>query len=688
MQMLFDGIRGGPGRARASACCRASIRRLPDGREAPADAVEPARRLRRLDDPMFDGLGGRSRGCTSSTRYTPCPTIPPTSSATCDYGGDGQRRGRAAATCSRRSSTRRSRARAGSRCSPTSSTLVRGRRRDRTSIPSIDLRAGRVRAAATRATTTARPCTATIRSRSRAAFADAGRPVDPRRRSRRGPHRRRRRTAPSSPRSPPPVAAVAGADRWRRAHRRRRRGARRRRRRPRRDGTAAVRGSRARRSRSRHGAAASPSGSTTAAARCAVHGWTRGRGRRPARRAPRGSRSPASSAFVVTDIARDGTLDGPRRRRARAPLLGRRRPSPVIASRRRRRRSTTSWPCARGRSRARRRDHRQGALRGSLHRRSRPWPPLRPQVLADAASPGSSRASTSTAGRVVKGVNFVGLRDAGDPVELAARYDAEGADELVFLDITASSDGRDTMVDVVAPHRRGGVHPVHRRRRHPLGRRRPPDAPRRRRQGVASTPRRSSGPSWCREIADRVRRAVRGRARSTPAAASAVGGWEVFSHGGRTPTGHRRRRRGPREVVRRGAGEILLTSMDRDGTRDGFDLELTRAVVDAVQRPGHRAAAASARSSTWSRASSRAAPTRCSPRRSSTSVSTRSPRRRRCWRPRGHRAAGGRMKLSRALAFSRVVGAVAFGTVACGDDSRCVRSAEAEWRPRTRRGLA
>ena len=88
-----------------------------------------------------------------------------------------------------------------------------------------------------------------------------------------------------------------------------------------------------------------------------------------------------------------------------------------------------------------------------------------------------------TNGRVVKGVNFVGLRDAGDPVELAASYDAEGADELVFLDITASSDGRDTMVDVVTPRRRAGVHPVHRRRRDPHRRGRTPDAARRCRQG-------------------------------------------------------------------------------------------------------------------------------------------------------------------------------------------------------------
>ena len=108
-----------------------------------------------------------------------------------------------------------------------------------------------------------------------------------------------------------------------------------------------------------------------------------------------------------------------------------------------------------------------------------------------------------TGGRVVKGVNFVGLRDAGDPVELAARYDAEGADELVFLDITASSDGR---------------------------------------------------------------------------------GWEVYVHGGRTPT-DQDAVAWAEEAVRLGAGEILLTSMDRDGTRDGYDCALTRTVADAVSVP-------------------------------------------------------------------------------------------------------
>ena len=191
-----------------------------------------------------------------------------------------------------------------------------------------------------------------------------------------------------------------------------------------------------------------------------------------------------------------------------------------------------------------------------------------------------------TDGRVVKGTNFVDLRDAGDPVELAARYDAEGADELVFLDITASSDGRDTMVDVVVPHRRAGVHPVHRRRRHPHASRTPggccAPAPTR----SASTPPRSQRPELIAEIAtefgaqcvvcaiDAKRRADGPASRCT----STAGARRPAS----TPS------RGRPTPPARGAGEILLTSMDRDGTKDGFDLELTRAVGDAVGVPVDR----------------------------------------------------------------------------------------------------
>ena len=187
-----------------------------------------------------------------------------------------------------------------------------------------------------------------------------------------------------------------------------------------------------------------------------------------------------------------------------------------------------------------------------------------------------------TDGRVVKGVQFVDLTDEGDPVELAARYDAEGADELTFLDITASSDGRDTMVSVVArtaeqvfiPLTVGG------------GVREADDARRLLRAGadkVAVNTAAVERPSLVRDIADEFGAqcavvAIDARAR--------VGrpGWQVYTHGGRRPT--------ELDVVAwavecaaNGAGEILLTSMDRDGTKDGFDLELTATVVDAVGIP-------------------------------------------------------------------------------------------------------
>jgi cyclase len=187
-----------------------------------------------------------------------------------------------------------------------------------------------------------------------------------------------------------------------------------------------------------------------------------------------------------------------------------------------------------------------------------------------------------TAGRVVKGVNFVGLRDAGDPVELAARYDAEGADELVFLDITASSDGRDTMIDVARraaeevfiPFTIGG------------GVRRLEDARALLRAGAEKVSVNSSAvdrPELISELATEygaqcVVCAIDAKARPDGS------GWEVYVHGGRTPTG-RDVLAWAEDAVRRGAGEILLTSMDRDGTRDGYDCVLTRAVADAVPVP-------------------------------------------------------------------------------------------------------
>jgi cyclase len=180
------------------------------------------------------------------------------------------------------------------------------------------------------------------------------------------------------------------------------------------------------------------------------------------------------------------------------------------------------------------------------------------------------------AGRVVKGTNFVDIRDAGDPVELAARYDAEGADELVFLDITATSDKRETVVELARrvadecfiPFTIGG------------GIRSVEDA-----QGVldAGADKISvnsaavARPELISELAD-----VFGA--QCVVLAIDVKAWQVYVAGGRTPTG-RDAIKWVREGVERGAGEILLTSMDRDGTTDGYDLELTRAVADAVGVP-------------------------------------------------------------------------------------------------------
>ena len=191
-----------------------------------------------------------------------------------------------------------------------------------------------------------------------------------------------------------------------------------------------------------------------------------------------------------------------------------------------------------------------------------------------------------TAGRVVKGVNFVDLRDAGDPVELAARYDAEGADELVFLDITASSDARDTMVDVVRHTAEqvfipltvgGGIRTVD-------------DARRMLRSGADKVSVNTAAvvrPVVISEIAFEfgaqcVVCAI--DVRRSAGADAPPSGFEVFTHGGRTPTGIDAVEWAIR-AEQLGAGEILLTSMDRDGTRDGFDLPLTRAISDAVGVP-------------------------------------------------------------------------------------------------------
>jgi cyclase len=190
-----------------------------------------------------------------------------------------------------------------------------------------------------------------------------------------------------------------------------------------------------------------------------------------------------------------------------------------------------------------------------------------------------------TAGRVVKGVNFVQLRDAGDPVEIARRYDGEGADELTFLDITASSDARDIllhMIEAVAecvfiPLTVGG------------GVRRVDDVRRLLNAGADKISINTAAVQQPQLVADASGRfgaqcivvAIDARRR---AAADPGQGWEVFTHGGRTATGMDAVD-WARRVVDLGAGEILLTSMDRDGTKAGFDLELTRAVSDAVSVP-------------------------------------------------------------------------------------------------------
>jgi cyclase len=183
-------------------------------------------------------------------------------------------------------------------------------------------------------------------------------------------------------------------------------------------------------------------------------------------------------------------------------------------------------------------------------------------------------------GRVVKGVRFVDLVDAGDPVELAARYDAEGADELVFLDITASSGGRETMVDVVRRAAEqvfipltvgGGVRTVE-------------DARRLLRAGADKVGVNTAAvqrPELVAEIAHEFGSqcvVVAVDAKQSGA------GWEVYTHGGRRPAGLDARAWVAR-VEALGAGEVLLTSIDRDGTRDGYDLALTRAVVDACNLP-------------------------------------------------------------------------------------------------------
>ena len=192
-------------------------------------------------------------------------------------------------------------------------------------------------------------------------------------------------------------------------------------------------------------------------------------------------------------------------------------------------------------------------------------------------------------GRVVKGVQFEALRDAGDPVEAAMAYDAAGADELTFLDITASHEGRDTIFDVVARTAEhcfmpvtvgGGVRSIEDIRKLLLAGA----------DKVAINSAAVNDPDFISRAADKFGNqcivvSVDAKQRLT----ERVGGdnrseWEIFTHGGRRPTGIDAVEFAVR-LVERGAGELLVTSMDRDGTKSGFDLKLTRAIADAVEVP-------------------------------------------------------------------------------------------------------
>jgi imidazole glycerol-phosphate synthase subunit HisF len=189
-----------------------------------------------------------------------------------------------------------------------------------------------------------------------------------------------------------------------------------------------------------------------------------------------------------------------------------------------------------------------------------------------------------TNGRVVKGVNFENLRDAGDPVEIARKYDQAGADEVTFLDITATSDGRDTMLNMIERVAEqvfipltvgGGVRTVEDVRKLLLA-------------GADKVSINSAAVTHPQLVTDAAYKfgsqAIVVAVDAKRSVTSGIGRWEVFTHGGRKPTGidavewaaH---------MAKAGAGEILLTSMDRDGTKQGFELELTRAVADAVPCP-------------------------------------------------------------------------------------------------------
>jgi cyclase len=186
-------------------------------------------------------------------------------------------------------------------------------------------------------------------------------------------------------------------------------------------------------------------------------------------------------------------------------------------------------------------------------------------------------------GRVVKGVRFVDLRDAGDPVEIARRYDREEADELVFLDITASHEKRDILIDVVRKTAEqvfmpltvgGGIRTIEDIRSLLLAGA----------DKVSINTAAVADPDFVRRAAERFGSQCTVVAIDARAVPGRAGEWEVYTHGGRTPTGLDAVA-WARRMDACGSGEILLTSMDRDGTRDGYDIPLTRAIADAVCIP-------------------------------------------------------------------------------------------------------
>ena len=280
------------------------------------------------------------------------------------------------------------------------------------------------------------------------------------------------------------------------------------------------------------------------------------------------------AALLFTDVGRDGLLKGLQRPGDGRPGARGRYPR----DRERRRERDRRHPHARAlrQGRDRRRDHRACAVRRAARPRDRDRGGRSGVTVRARVIPCLDVAN----GRVVKGVNFVDLRDAGDPVEQAQAYDAAGADELCFLDITASHEARGTILDVVRRTAEvcfmpltvgGGVRSVEDARALLLAGA----------DKVAVNSAAVSRPELVSELAERFGSQCVVASVDTRASGD---GWEVFTHGGRKPTGidavaHALR------LAELGAGELLITSMDRDGTRDGYDLALVRTIADQVSVP-------------------------------------------------------------------------------------------------------